>query len=401
MRSIFVRVELMGWTPPRFCGINVPAGFHMVWRTATNPKESDMNATSRIANVQSTSGVIVGVDIAESVFQLCEADTKWRRRGQHRLSRTQFERWFDNRDIALVVMEACGTAHYWARWLINLGIEVVLLPPMYVRAYVKRNKTDAADAAALLEAARCADIDPVRVKTVEQQALQALHRTRSMWMGWRTATINALRGACREFGLRVPKGASVGLKQMAKVIADDQSAIPTLLRSTMNSMLEEVRQLEVRIVGVEKELTRLVQHSQPCKLLMSVPGVGLLTTTALAAATGGDVTHFKAKGSRGFACWFGITPRENSSGNKRRLGRISKQGDAYLRTLLVHGARSVLTAAATAQAAGKPLDALKRWALQVQARVGHNKAACALANKLARICYACLRDGVPYQAKMA
>lgn len=360
-----------------------------------------MNATARMANIQSTSGVIVGVDIAESVFQLCEADTKWRRLGKHRLSRAQFERWFDNREVALVVMEACGTGHHWARWLINRGVEVVLLPPRYVRAYVKRNKTDAADAAALLEAARCADIDPVRVKSVEQQALQALHRTRSMWMGWRTATINAMRGACREFGLRVPKGANAGLKQMAQLIAEQESAIPQLLRGTMKSMLDEVRQLQERIDAIEKELTRLVRYSEPCKLLQSVPGVGLLTTTALAAATGGDVTHFKGKGSRGFACWFGITPKERSSGNSRRLGHISKQGDAYLRTLLIHGARSVLIAATTAQAAGKPLDALKRWALQVQARAGHNKAACALANKLARICYACLRDGVPYKAKMA
>jgi transposase len=268
-----------------------------------------------------------------------------------------------------------------------------------VRAYVKRNKTDAADAAALLEAARCADIQPVRVKTVEQQALQALHRTRSMWMGWRTATINAMRGACREAGLRVSKGAKAGMTQMGKMIADDQSAIPALLRNTMKSMLEEVRQLEVRIEGIEKELTAVVRHSEPCKLLQSVPGVGLLTTTAMAAATGGDVTHFKD--SRGFACWFGITPKEHSSGQRRKLGRISKQGDTYLRMLLVHGARSVLKAAAAAQAQGNPLDALKRWALQVQARTCHNKAACALANKLARICYACLRDKKPYQAKLA
>lgn len=389
----------MGWTPPRFFGINVPAGFHLVWETALNPKESKMNATARIQKIQSCTGVVVGIDIAESVFQLCEADTNWRRLGSHRLSRTQFERWFDNRDVALVIMEACGMAHHWARWLQRRGIDVELLPPHYVRAYVKRNKTDAADAAALLEAARCADIQPVRIKTEEQQALQALHRTRSMWMGWRTATINAMRGACREAGLRVSKGAKAGLAQMAKMIADEQSAIPALLRNTMRSMLEEVRQLEVRIDAVEKELTTVVHHSEPCKLLQSVPGVGLLTTTAMAAATGGDVTHFKD--SRGFACWFGITPKERSSGHNRKLGRISKQGDTYLRMLLVHGARSVLRAAATAQAQGKPLDALKRWALQLQARTCHNKAACALANKLARICYACLRDKVPYQAKMA
>jgi len=358
-----------------------------------------MNATAHIEKIQSCGGVVVGVDIAKTVFQLCVADTKWRRLDKHRLSRSQFERWFDNREVALVVMEACGMAQHWSRWFAKRGVEAIMLPAHYVRAYRKRNKTDAADAAALLEAARCADIEPVRVKTVEQQALQALHRARSLWMGWRTGQINALRGACREFGLDISLGAKKGLEQMSKLMADEGSALPGLLRETMRAMLKQVKELEEKIAQVEKQLSRLMKDSRPCQLLMSVPGVGLMTTTALAAATGGDVTHIK--GGRSLACWLGITPKENSSGNKRRLGRISKQGDAYLRMLLIHGARSVLRAAAVAQGQGKPLDALKRWALQLQARVGHNKAACALANKLARICYACLRDQVPYEPKRA
>ena len=155
-----------------------------------------MNATARSQKIQSRTGVVVGVDIAESVFPVCEADTNWRRLGSHRLSCSQFERWFDNREIALVIMEACGMANHWSRWLKQRGIEAELLPPHYIRVYVKRNKTDAADAAALLKAARCADIQPVRIKTVEQQALQTLHRTRLIRMGWRIATINAMRGAC-------------------------------------------------------------------------------------------------------------------------------------------------------------------------------------------------------------
>ena len=145
-----------------------------------------MNATAALP--------VVGVDLAKSVFQLAVADASWRVIERHRLTRTQFERWFANRAVGLVVMEACGSAHHWARWLNALGIEVRLLPAAYVRAYVKRNKTDAADACALLEAARCADISPVRIKSVEQQGLQALHRTRSLWMGTRTSRINALRG---------------------------------------------------------------------------------------------------------------------------------------------------------------------------------------------------------------
>lgn len=353
-----------------------------------------MNATSLVPAVQSGAGVIVGVDLAKSVFQLCVADAAWRPLESQRLSRSQFERWFVNRSVALVVMEACGSAHHWARWLGSLGIEVTLLPARYVRAYVKRNKTDAADAAALLQAARCADLHPVRIKSVEQQALQALHRTRSLWQADRTRRINTLRGYCREFGIAIAQGARLGLEQIARVLAEPHGALPELLRPTCALLVEEVRLLEARIAALERELAALVRRSPACTTLLSIPGVGLLTATAMVAATSGDVTHFED--ARHFASWFGLTPRESSSGNRRRLGRISKQGDMYLRMLLTHGARSVLRAASAAQAAGKNVEGLRAWALAVQARTNHNKATCALANKLARICYACLRDHAPY-----
>jgi transposase len=336
----------------------------------------------------------VAVDLAKSVFQLAVADTDWRVIESHRLSRTQFERWFVNRNVSLVIMEACGSAHHWARWLSGLGIEVRLLPPAYVRAYVKRNKTDAADARALLLAARCGDIVPVQVKSVEQQALQALHRTRSLWMSTRTSRINALRGFCREFGLAVPQGAGTGVAVIGRLVADTDSSLPALIRASMRLLIEEIQLLEARIAELEKELTALAKHSPACVALLSIPGIGLLTATAMVAATGGSVAHFKS--ARHFASWFGLTPREFSSGNSRVLGRISKRGDRYLRMLLTHGARSVLRATSVAYAAGKPLDGLRRWSVALSGRVHHNKAACALANKLARICYAVLRDATPY-----
>ena len=336
----------------------------------------------------------VAVDLAKSVFQLAVADAHWRVTETHRLTRTQFERWFANREVSLVIMEACGSAHHWARWLNGQGIEVKLLPAAYVRAYVRRNKTDAADAAALLEAARCADLHPVRIKSVEQQALQALHRTRSLWQADRTRRINTLRGYCREFGITIAQGSRLGLEQIARVLAEPRSAIPELLRPTMVLLLEEVRLLEARIAGLERELAALMRHSPACTTLLSVPGIGLLTSTAMVAATSGDVTHFED--ARHFASWFGLTPKEHSSGQHRKLGRISKQGDRYLRMLLTHGARSVLRAAAAARNAGKPITGLRAWALAVQDRSNHNKACCALANKLARIAYACLRDHAAY-----
>jgi len=359
-------------------------GYSLAWESASKEKESVMNATT------------VAVDLAKSVFELAVADASWRVVESHRLTRTQFERWFANRTVTLVVMEACGSAHHWARWLGAQDIAVKLLPPAYVRAYVRRNKTDAVDARALLEAARTADIQPVRVKSVEQQALQGLHRIRSLWMTTRTSRINALRGFCREFGVGIPQGARTGVEAISRLLADPHAAVPLLIRDTMRLLVEEIRLLEQRIAQLERELSEVARQSAACVQLMSVPGVGLLTATAMVAATGGDVTHFKD--ARHFASWFGLTPKEYSSGSTRKLGRISKRGDRYLRMLLTHGARAVLRSATVARSAQRALDALRTWATQVQARTHHNKATCALANKLARICYAVLRDHAPYGA---
>lgn len=338
----------------------------------------------------------VAVDLAKNVFEVAVADGQWRIVERLRLTRGQFERWFANRSVGLVVMEACGSAHHWGRWLTAQGIPVKLLPAKYVRAYVKRNKTDAGDAAALLEAVRSGEILPVRVKSIEQQALQGLHRLRSGWMATRTARINALRGFCREFGIAVPVGARTGMEQIARVLADPASAIPGLIRGSMKLLLEEIRLLEARVEQLERQLTEAARESPVCATLLTIPGVGLLTATAMVAAVG-DVSHFRS--ARHFASWLGLTPREFSSGNSRYLGRISKRGDVYLRMLLTHGARSVLRAAAVATAAGRPLDRLRTWAVSVQARTNHNKAACALANKLARICFATWRHGRDFTAQ--
>jgi transposase len=340
----------------------------------------------------------VAVDLAKNVFELAVADGSWRVIERTRLTRTQFERWFANRKVGLVVMEACGSAHHWARTLRAQGIEVRLLPAQYVRAYVKRNKTDAADATALLEAARASDIKPVAVKSVEQQALQALHRTREAWKSTRTRRINMLRGFCREFGLVVPEGAVQGLAHMARYLADEHSGLPTILRGSMRLILEEIRLMEARIGQLERELAQLARESQACQALLSVPGIGLLTSTAMVAAVG-DPRSFNC--GRRYASFLGLTPREFSSGNQRYLGRISKRGDRYIRMLLVHGARSILRAAMVAQRAGRHIDRLKRWALEVQARTNHNKAACALANKLARIAWAVWVKQEQYQMPAA
>jgi transposase len=340
----------------------------------------------------------VAVDLAKNVFQVAVADGKWRVVEQARLTRAQFERWFDNRAVDLVVMEACGSAHHWARMLRARGVEVKLLPAQYVRAYVKRNKTDAADAVALLEAARAGDIKPVAVKSVEQQALQALHRTREAWKSTRTRRINTLRGFCREFGLVVPVGAATGLAQIARYLADEHSALPQMLRGSMRLLLDEIRLMEARIGQLEQQLSEVARHSAACQALLSVPGIGLITSTAMVAAVG-DPGSFDS--GRRYASFLGLTPREYSSGGSRYLGRISKRGDRYIRTLLTHGARSILNAASVARRAGRDIDRLRTWALEVKNRTNHNKAACALANKLARIAWAVWVKHEKYRSTIA
>jgi transposase len=330
----------------------------------------------------------VGVDLAKNVFEIALADERGHIVERQRLSRARFDRFFVNRTACRVLMEACGSAHHHARRLSSQGHEVVLLPAQYVRAYVRRNKTDAADAAALIEAARCPDIRPVPIKSVDQQALQQLHRLRSQWMATRTARLNFLRGCLREFGIGIPAGAQRAVQAVRDALCDPAAAVPVLLHSSLLDLLAEIDSLAQRCQHIDKQLARLTADDPVVGRLLQVPGVGPLTATALRASVV-DVQRFPS--ARHFASWVGLTSREHSSGERRRLGRISKQGDPYLRTLLIHGARAVLLAARGAQRRGAPLDRLRTWALDVQERRGHNKAAVALANKLARIVWATWR----------
>ena len=340
----------------------------------------------------------VAVDLAKSVFELAVSDGPGRVAERKRLSREAFGKFFVNREPCRVVMEACGTAHFWARTFRALGHEVKLLPPQHVRPYVRRNKTDRADAAALLEADRCGDILPVPVKSEDQQALQGLHRLRSGWMATRTARINAVRGLLREFGFDIPQGPAAVMERVPPWLADDTASIPPVLRKALSEVMAEIGELDTRIETLEKQLRQEAKQRPAVQRLMAVPGIGLLTATALVAAVD---TMAAFRNGRHLAAWLGLTPKESSSGNRRKLGRISKRGDPYLRTLLIHGARSALNAAAVKLAAGKDLTRLQRWAVELAARVGHNKAATALANKLARISYAVVRQGRDFDGDFA
>jgi transposase len=327
----------------------------------------------------------VGVDLAKNCFQVVEADSSYRIVQRARLTRKRFVHWMANHVPCTVVMEACGSAHYWARVCGSHGHEVKLLPAQHVRAYVRRNKTDAADAAALIEASRSEQIRTVAPKSVEQQALQQLHRLRAQWNTARVARINALRGMLREFGIDIPVGVRRGLPAIAATLESAENGVPDVLRPFIAEILGEIDQLAEKAKQIERALDALTAEDPVVQRLQQLPGIGLIASTGLRAAIS-DIHRFST--ARHLASWLGLTAREHSSGQKRRLGGISKQGDVYLRMLLIHGARAVLLAAKRTAARGAQLDCLRTWALQAQARIGHNKAVVALANKLARICWA-------------
>jgi transposase len=336
----------------------------------------------------------IAVDLAKNVFQIAVSHHPGKVAESHRLSRSQFLRFFAERQPALVLFEACGTAHFWGRKVQELGHQVLLLPPGHVRPYVRRNKTDRTDTKGLLEAHRNEDIHPVPIKSVEQQTLAGLHRLRSAWMADRTARINLVRGILRELGFAIPVGARQVVPRAWAVLEAPDSELPAPLRLTLGAALREIRDLETRVADVEKQLRALAAEIPVVQRLLSIPGIGLLTATALFAFVG-SVQRFAS--CRHFASFLGITPREHSSGLARRLGRISKRGDVYLRMLLIHGARSVLLAARRA----KQPDRLRAWALHIQTTRGHNKAAVALANKMARIVWAVWRHETSYQSRPA
>jgi len=334
---------------------------------------------------------LVAVDLAKSVFEVAVSHHPGQVTRQKRYSRETFPLALAQLAQATVVMEACGSAHFWARYARTLGHTPVLLPPHAVRPYVRRNKTDRTDTKGMLEAYRNEEIHPVPVKSVAQQTLASLHRLRSSWIAERTARINTLRGLLREFGVIIPLGAHHAVPSAWAQLEDADSGIPDPLRPALAEICTEIRQLEHRISLIERQLAALATQTPAAAQLMTIPGIGLIIATALVAFVG-DIHRFPS--ARHFASYLGLTPRESSSGLRRRLGAISKRGDVYLRTLLIHGARSVLNAAKRS----KTPDRLRAWALAKEAARGHNKAATALANKLARIVYAVWKHDRPFHS---
>ena len=334
----------------------------------------------------------MGIDLAKNVFQLHGVHAANKIVLRKALRRSQVLPFFEDMAPCLIGMEACSSAHHWARELIALGHTVRLMPPSYVKPYVKRGKNDMADAEAICEAVTRPTMRFVPVKSPGQQAVLMLHRTRALLMRQRTMAVNALRGHLAEFGLVAAQGA----KSLAELIecvfegsGTDDDAVPPLARRALAPLVAQLRQLQAEIKVIEVELLAWHRATDVSRRLETIPGVGFITATAI-AATVTDPSHFTS--GRQFAAWLGLVPRQNSSGGKERLGSISKMGDRYLRTLLVVGATSVIRYARGKNAAGA------QWVNALLARRPARLVSVALANKTARIIWAVLVRGETYRA---
>lgn len=330
----------------------------------------------------------IGLDLAKSVFQVHGADIDGHPVLRKKLRRGQVLRFFSTLEPCLVAMEACGGAHHFARELQDLGHKVHLIPPQYVKPFVKTNKNDAADAEAICEAAQRPTMRFAPIKSREQQAVLMIHRTRDLLVRQRTQLINALRGHLSEFGIVVAQGRCNTGKLITIVEDETDDRLPELARQTLRSFVEQLYATNLQIAELESRLRSWHRSNEASRRLTAIPGVGIITATAI-VATVGDASQFSS--GRQLAAWLGIVPKQNSSGGKARLGRISKHGDGYLRRLLVHGARAVLRWSRNDKEKRTP------WLEAMLVRRPTNVVLVAMANKNARIIWAMLSRSEEYQ----
>ncbi len=333
----------------------------------------------------------IGLDLAKSVFQLHGIDASGSVVLRKKLRRSELIDTFQKLPPCLVGMEACATAHYWAREISALGHQVRLMPPAYVKAYLRRQKNDAADAEAICEAVRRPTMRFVPVKSAERQAVLVLHRSRELLVRQRTMLINAIRGHCAEFGMIVAQGARKADDLIAQVRKADTAMLPDVARATLLLLAGQLDALALAIHALERRLLAWHKQDAASQRLATIPGVGLISATALAASVT-DPSAFRS--GREFAAFLGLVPRQNSSGGKDRLGRISKMGDGYLRKLLVVGATSVVRRARTHDLAAAP------WIRALLERRPARLVTVAMANKTARIVWALLSRGDVYRPPM-
>jgi transposase len=332
---------------------------------------------------------VCGIDLGKNVFHLIGLDETGHILLKKRFTRKQLVLHLAKMTSCLIGMEACSGSHFLARTLVAQGHQVRLMPAQYVKPYVKTNKNDYVDAEAIAEAVQKPTMRFVTIKNEAQLDLQALHRVRDRWVGRRTAVINQIRAFLLERGITVPRGPAHLEKQIPSILEDAENMLTPRMRSLLAELIAEWRKLDEQVGEVSREIAHAAQQEQSSRLLLTIPGIGPLTATALSAAIGNGSAFHKA---RDLAAWLGLVPRQYSTGGKPRLLGISKRGDPYLRRLFIHGARAVL---ARQKREG---HAFGGWLDRLETRAPRNVAIVALANKLARIAWAVLTRGQPYSA---
>ena len=333
-----------------------------------------------------------GFDIAKRVFQVHGVDEYGAVKVQKTLARDKVMAYFAQLPPCLIGLEACGGSHYWAREITKLGHTVKLMAAQFVTPYRKRGKNDANDAEAICEAVGRPNMHFVATKSEEQQSVLMVHRARSLVMANRTAQVNQIRGLLGEFGIVVATGVARLRREMPQILEDAENGLPVLAREVLAGLLEQFHQLDTQIIQYDVKIRELAQQSESARRLLQVESIGPMTATAIVASMG-DPQVFNS--GRNYAASLGLTPRQHSSGGKTRLGQMTKQGDRYLRTLLVHGARAYL------RVVDKKTDAKSAWARRLKERRHVNVAAVALAAKHARIAWAMLAKGTEYRTVVA
>jgi len=332
----------------------------------------------------------IGLDLAKNVFQIHGVDQSGKVVLRKQITRAQVAAFFVNLPPCVVGMEACGSAHFWARKLASFGHDVRLMAPQFVKPYVKGSKTDAADAEAICEAVSRPNMRFVPVKDPEQQALLAIHRARAGFVKARTAQANQLRGLLAEFGLIIPQGLAALRQRLPEIIEDAENGLPRMMRDLVGKLTAHLQLLDEQAAALEKQIQQWHRQSEASLRLAAIPGVGPITATALVASIG-DARSFSS--GRQLAAWLGLVPRQHSSGGKPVLLGISKRGDVYLRTLLIHGARAVISHVE------RRSDQATGWLKSLLGRRNRNISAVALANKNARIIWALLAHDRRYGMK--
>jgi len=334
----------------------------------------------------------IGLDLAKNIFHVHGVTSDGGTAFNRPLRRGQVHSFFGKLEPCLIGMEACGTSHYWARELMKLGHDVRLMPPIYVKPFVKRGKTDAVDAEAICEAVTRPTMRFVPVKSPEQQALLSLHRARDLTVRQRTQTINMLRGLLLEFGHSVVKGIERVLELARAVLAGNGPLLPDVARQVTVSLCKQLLDMSDRVRRYDKQIVQASQSDARIKLLKTIPGIGPVTASAIVATVG---TPRQFGSGRDFAAWLGLTPLNRSSGGKERLGRISKMGDRYLRKLLVGGMTSRV------RAAMRHPGRIDPWLASLLERKPVRLATVAMANKTARVVWAVLVRNEPYKPAAA